>query len=144
MNPRIVAVAALLALAVGLAAWLAATRPRALPAPPPTTGDPGALARAQQLAQVESLAIKNRWIEEPSGIDLAPLAPAQRELFLRFANAERCTCGCGYTLAGCRASDMSCDVSGPHLAALLDSVRTGAIRSATGIRERPVDLIRDD
>ncbi|HTO90848.1 MAG TPA: hypothetical protein VMJ70_06910 [Candidatus Sulfotelmatobacter sp.] len=88
-------------------------------------------------ASVDSSAIKARWHDEVNGMDLSPLTPAQREIFLRFANSERCTCGCGYTLAGCKASDMSCEISGPRLDALMDSVRTGKIRSARGVRARP-------
>ena len=62
---------------------------------------------------------------------------SRRGIFVRFANAERCTCGCGYTLAACRAFDSSCDVSAPRVQSLLDSVRAGRIRSAAGIRKRP-------
>ena len=91
----------------------------------------------RQAAPFDSAAYKQRWLDEVRGADVGGLAPARRELFLRFANAERCTCGCGYTLAGCRASDMTCDVSGPRIEALLDSVRSGRITSARGIRARP-------
>ena len=132
-----IAVLALLAgLGIAVGQWRSG-QPK--PAPAPAAGEPhGQQAIDQALAQaVDSTAIKSRWIEDLSGMDLASLAPARREVFLRFANAERCTCGCGYTLAGCRASDMSCEVSGPHLTALLDSVRSGRIRNADGVRERP-------
>ena len=75
-------------------------------------------------------------MEEP-GFDLVALSASQREIFVRFANAERCTCGCGYTLAACRAFDSSCDVSAPRVQTLFDSVKAGRIRSAARIRERP-------
>lgn len=88
-------------------------------------------------APVDSVALKQRWHDDVRGVDVSGLDSRRLGLFLRFANAERCTCGCGYTLAGCRASDMTCDVSGPRLEALLDSVRAGRIRSARGIRARP-------
>jgi len=92
---------------------------------------------APALANIDSTAYKHRWIDDVRGADLTGLDHAKRELFLRFANAEECTCGCGYTLAGCRASDMTCDISGPRIEALLDSVRSGHIASARGIRTRP-------
>jgi hypothetical protein len=143
---RIVALAALIVLAAG--AWFALRPflPRR-PLPPPTAAElanPGedVVARAMKDAPVlpppvDSTEYKQRWLDEVKDVDLAGLSGRQREIFLRFANAERCTCGCGYTLAGCRASDMTCEVSGPHLEALLDSVRTGKIRSAAGLRTRP-------
>jgi hypothetical protein len=87
----------------------------------------------------DSTAFKHRWLDEVRTFDLTALPARQRTLFLRFANARECTCGCGYSLAGCRASDMTCEVSGAALAALLDSIRTGAITRARGIRERPAD-----
>jgi hypothetical protein len=134
------ALAVLLLIAgIGVAAWqwrVSIQRAR-LPMPtPPPTGE-RAIDQALAAAEDDSAAIKHRWIEVVSGIELAGLTPAKRDLFLRFANAESCTCGCGYTLAGCRASDMSCAVSGPRLEALLDSVRAGRITRADGVRERP-------
>src|SRR5512144_1856628 len=82
----------------------------------------------RQAAPIDSAAYKQRWIDEVRGADLSGLGPARREVCLTFANAEQCTCGCGYTLAGGRASDMTCDISGPRIEALLDSVRAGRIR----------------
>jgi len=118
-------------------------------APPPTAAelkDPGSDVVARAMAgvprddagaAVDSSAIKSRWLDDLHGMDLTALTASQREIFLRFANSEYCTCGCGYTLAGCRNSDMSCEISGPRLDALMDSVRTGKIRSAKGVRTRP-------
>jgi hypothetical protein len=102
-----------------------------------STAGEAAIDQALALTGRDSMAIKSRWLDFVHGVDLAALGEPRRGLFLRFVNAERCTCGCGYTLAGCRASDMSCDVSGPRIEALLDSVRSGKIRSARGLRERP-------
>jgi hypothetical protein len=149
-----VALAAIAVLATGVTLSARLWHPRgampATPAPRATGASGGAgesasdppedvIAEALRDAPVtaDSAAIKSRWIDEVRAIDLAGLDPAQRDLFVRFANAERCTCGCGYTLAGCRASDMSCEVSGPRLDALLDSVRTGRLKSARGIRAKP-------
>ena len=85
----------------------------------------------------DSAAIKARWVDDIPGFDVADLSAARREIFVRFANAERCTCGCGYTLAACRAFDSSCEVSAPRVQTLLDSVRAGRITSAAGVRKRP-------
>ena len=94
-------------------------------------------ALSQIPSAVDSIALKSRWTDEIEGIDLARLSPERREIFLRFANAERCTCGCGYTLAACRAYDPTCPSSPKRVEALLDSVRRGLIRDASGVRERP-------
>lgn len=148
-----VALAALVILAVGIGVAVWQSRPVRVPAARPTaegptTGvEPGEQVIEQALRQappdqgprtpIDSTAFKQRWLDEVRGVDVTGLDPTRLELFVRFANAQRCTCGCGYTLAGCRASDMTCDVSGPRLAALLDSIRAGHITSARGIRERP-------
>ena len=148
-----VALVALVLLAGGIVVAVWQSRPARAPAFPqgaarPAPGpDPGEDVIGQAMRQVppvkdaqtpiDSTAYKQRWLDEVRGIDVAGLSPAKLELFLRFANAGRCTCGCGFTLAGCRASDMTCDVSGPRLEALLDSIRLGRITSARGIRARP-------
>ncbi len=137
---HLVALVVLAVLLTGLAAWIWQARPRAPGAISQVTDvapSDRAVEQALALARGDSVAVKSRWQEEVQGVDLVALEPARREIFLRFVNAERCTCGCGYTLAGCRASDMSCDVSGSRVAALLDSVRKGWIHDAAGIRARP-------
>lgn len=94
------------------------------------------VARALRLAAIDT-SRKNRWVDDIPDLELASLTPAQRETFLRIANARRCDCGCGFTLAGCRRFDSECDKSGPRAQALFDSVRAGRITSADGFRERP-------
>ena len=142
------ALAILAALLVGLAAWATSWHrtpgwpfmPRGEargPAPADTAVDDAAIGRALAMTTPDSAAIKSRWQDDARGIDYADLDPGRREIFLRFANAERCTCGCGYTIAGCLASDMTCEVSGAMARALLDSVRAGRIRSAKNLRARP-------
>lgn len=142
---RLVAVLAVVALvAGGLVAfrdWLPLRRaPAGAPAPEaalvPEEGDESTIERALRLARVDSTK-KEAWVEEVPGIDLAAFSAPQRELFVRFANAERCSCGCGFTLAACRQYDSSCEISGPRVERLRDSVLAGAIRSANGLRERP-------
>lgn len=148
-----IALVALVALAAGVTVAVWQARPvnvRTIPprAQGPLDGtDPGEQAIEQALrgvppvqeprTAIDSTVIKQRWVDETRGIDVSGLDPGRLELYLRLANARQCTCGCGYTLAGCRASDMTCEVSGERLAALLDSVRTGRITSARGTRERP-------
>jgi hypothetical protein len=148
--PAVAALVILLA-GVGVAIWQ--SRPAGVTIVPPRStstapgSEPGGDVVGQALQQsrsvqgtqtpIDSVAFKRRWLDEVRGIDVAGLDPAKLELFLRFANAEHCTCGCGYTLAGCRASDMTCEVSGARLGALLDSVRAGRITRARGIRSRP-------
>jgi hypothetical protein len=145
---RWIAPAAIVVLIAGLAAAYVLSRPPR-EAPPPAAQaplpdvdlNPGerviqeALAAARTPA--DSAAIKERWVDDVSDVDLAALDPPRREVFIRFANAERCTCGCGFTLAGCRAYDSSCETSLPLVRALFDSVRAGRISSAAGIRRRP-------
>lgn len=80
---------------------------------------------------------RDPWVNEVIGVDVAMLTPKQNNLFIRFANAARCTCGCGYTLAGCRKFDPSCEISYPILIALRDSVASGLIASAHGLRRAP-------
>lgn len=94
------------------------------------------LARAQRLAGVDSTK-KSAWVDEIPAVDLSGLDPKRTEIFLRFANARRCTCGCGFTLAACRVYDPSCEVSGPLVAALLDSVARGLVGDVRALRKRP-------
>jgi hypothetical protein len=134
-----IAALVLLALAAGLGAAIAHWRvPRAHAPPEPAAVDTSGDVVGRALEQAaDSAAIRARWVDEINGLDLTGLDTAKREVFIRFANAERCTCGCGYTLAGCRAYDPTCEVSLPIVEALLDSVRRGLVRDTRGIRPRP-------
>ncbi len=112
------------------------------PGPPPVTLDPDDdVERALRLAGVDSTK-KNEWVDEIPSADLSALDARQTEVFLRFANARRCTCGCGFTLAACRRFDPTCEVSGPLVAALLDSVARGLVTETRGLRERPAPAAR--
>jgi len=143
-----IALAATAALLAGLGVWLVewrvewrAGQPAGAPAgAEPDTGQ-GVIEQAlrQIPGEVDSTELKSRWTDDARGVDLSVLTPAKREIFLRFANAERCTCGCGYTLAGCRAFDPTCPVSGPRVQRLLDSVRAGRAPDAAS---RPRRLSR--
>ena len=106
-------------------------------APPPAALEPeDDVRRALRLAGVDSTK-KNEWVDEIPSADLSGLDARRTEVFLRFANARRCTCGCGFTLAACRVFDPSCEVSGPLVAALLDSVARDLVTETRGLRERP-------
>jgi hypothetical protein len=145
-----IALIALAVLLVGLAAW--ASSWHALPklssfglggsgaggqAVAPDTSSDAVIERALAIAGADSARMRAKWHDDVRDMDLATLDAKKRDVFVRFANAERCTCGCGFTLAGCRASDMTCETSGPRLTALLDSVRSGSIRNADGLRRGP-------
>lgn len=131
--------------AAGLVAILAvvalfAIRPHPAPAPrmapPAASGAETADERAARLAAIDSTQ-KNAWVEEVPGVDVSRLSPEGRELFVRVANTRRCSCGCGFTLAACRRFDSECDVSGPIVAKLADSVAAGLVRDPGGLRRRP-------
>lgn len=142
-----IALLVLAALAAGLAVWASqwrgaqtAARPAAPdPAVPPAAIEEppdDAIARALALAG-DSTALKRQWVDDIRGVELADLDPARRALAIRFANARSCTCGCGFTIAGCRSYDPTCEVSLPIAAALVDSVRHGTLRATPGLREKP-------
>lgn len=134
---------ALLALLAGIGVWVSHWRTAAAP-PAPDAAPPAALeepdddvvARALALAG-DSTAIKARWVDDLRGIEMDDLGPARRQIAIRFANARACTCGCGFTLAGCRTYDPTCEVSLPLVRALVDSVRGGWLKDTRGLRERP-------
>src|SRR5437773_6597166 len=95
---------AIVLLIAGLALASRQWRPgrwRLPPAPPATdssAADSGEDVIHRALAQipVDSTALKSRWTDDLKGVDLAGLSPVEKELILRHANAERCTCGCGF------------------------------------------------
>jgi hypothetical protein len=130
-----VAVVALLAGFAALAVqW---RRPAYDPLPAAVDTSEAVVDEALGQIPVDSTALKSEWRDDVAGIDVSGLDDEELARFVRFANAERCTCGCGYTLAACRVYDLTCPVSGPILDKLRDSVAAGLIRSAAGLRERP-------
>ena len=142
-----VALLALVALLAGVGVWVSHWR-AAQPAEeaPPVAATPAdttfdeppddAVDRALALAG-DSTAIKQRWVEDVKGIEFADLDDTRREIFIRFANARACTCGCGFTLAACRTYDPTCEISGPLAQTMVDSVRAGTLRDVSGLRPRP-------
>jgi len=136
--------ALVLALAAGVVAAVAIRHsfspPEGRPAPGPSGAatEPGdeVVARALEIARGDSLP-HDDWVDDIPDLDLAALAETERTAFLRIANGRRCDCGCGYTLAGCRRFDPTCDVSGPRARALYDSVRSGHRFPIEGFPEPP-------
>src|SRR5262249_20046602 len=94
------------------------------------------VARALRLAAIDTTK-KKAWVDDIPDLDLASLSGGQRETFLRIANGRRCTCGCGFTLAGCRRFDSEGEGSGPRAEALFHSVRAGRVTGAAGVPGRP-------
>jgi hypothetical protein len=111
---------------------------RPSPAPRAVSAEAGdeVVARALEIARGDSLP-RDAWVSEIPDLDLASLTGPARDTFLRIANGRRCDCGCGYTLAGCRRFDSTCDVSGPRARALYDSVRAGYRFSVEGFPVPP-------
>jgi hypothetical protein len=107
-------------------------------APAPATDDLGedVVARALRLGGIDTTK-KREWVDDIPDLDLAALPPKARETFTRIANGRACTCGCGFTLAGCRRFDSECEFSGPRASALFDSVRSGKLSRADGYPAKP-------
>jgi len=79
-------------------------------------------ARAEEgKARVQSAAQSNKI----PGVDLSNLTPEKRAKVLETLNSERCSCGCGLTVAQCRVDDPSCTVSLPLAQDLVKKI-TGA------------------
>jgi hypothetical protein len=138
----LIAIAALIAgIAVWFASWRPVPDPNAAPPDAPVVEDTSESVIDRALAQipVDSAVIRVQWMDEVRDVDAAALDERQREVFVRYANARFCECGCGFTLAACRVYDPTCPVSLPLLEKLRDSVLAGRVRDLRGIRERPSD-----
>ena len=48
-------------------------------------------------------------------VDFSSLTPSAKRTALKAANAARCACGCGMTLAQCVATDSTCPVREPNI-----------------------------
>ncbi len=130
--------AALIVLAVGVA-FMEWPRTPVAKAPAafvePADGE-STVQRALRLAAIDSTK-KNAWVNEVPGADMKSFSPQQRQVFIAYVNAERCTCGCGFTLGACRQYDSSCEVSLPRVRRLYDSVAAGQLTEARGVRLGP-------
>jgi thiol-disulfide isomerase/thioredoxin len=90
------------------------------------------LAKLPVDAQVERVADNTQAIlsgnaqaTDVPGVDLASLSPAQKTVALKRLNEEKCTCGCGFTLAQCRINDTTCGVSLPIAETIVAEIRAG-------------------
>jgi thiol-disulfide isomerase/thioredoxin len=59
---------------------------------------------------------------EIPGLDLSHCTAAQREAVLKQLNTEKCSCGCGLTLAQCRINDPGCATSLPTARKILERI----------------------
>jgi hypothetical protein len=81
-----------------------------------------------KIETLESESVKTRFQNTFEGLDQnGPLTVSQREWVVETANKEKCSCGCGYTLAACIRTDDAC----PWRSKNLDHVKE-LIGMATG------------
>jgi thiol-disulfide isomerase/thioredoxin len=71
------------------------------------------------------LLANSAYATEIPGVDLSGLSPAKKVEALKRLNTEKCSCGCGLTLAQCRINDPSCDISPGIAAKLVKAIRRG-------------------
>jgi hypothetical protein len=72
------------------------------------------------LANTSGIAYNERHL---TAIDFSSLNADQKRAALIEANADRCTCGCGMTLAQCVATDMTCPVRTDNITRIRGMVR---------------------
>ena len=77
--------------------------------------DPGKLS-AESVAQ----------LKEVPGVDLTSLSGERRGEALNALNEEKCTCGCGLTVAKCRIDDPECPVSLPLARSMIEKFSSAA------------------
>jgi hypothetical protein len=96
------------------------------------------LRRAYLDIRVNSPEWKTRFQEEFPGLETAAtLPPERRRLVVQWANAEKCSCRCGYTVASCLKLDSTCPNRPSNLQRLAERIK-GALNdvpsAATGGR----------
>jgi len=65
-----------------------------------------------------------------TAVNFSGLDDEQKQDALEAANAARCTCGCGMTLAQCVATDMTCPVREGNIEKIKGMVREAMTRSS--------------
>jgi thiol-disulfide isomerase/thioredoxin len=65
-------------------------------------------------------------VTEIPGLDLDSLPPDRRAKAVVQLNTDKCTCGCGLTVAECRIDDPTCAVSGPIAEQIVERWRNGS------------------
>lgn len=71
----------------------------------------------------EAVLAGNAQATDVPGLNLDALTPSQRTSALKRLNEEKCTCGCGFTLAQCRINDSTCSVSLPIAEKIVAEIR---------------------
>lgn len=67
---------------------------------------------------------KTRFQEEFPGLEAASaLSPERRRLVVQWANAEKCSCQCGYTVASCLKLDSTCPNRPSNLQRLSERIK---------------------
>jgi hypothetical protein len=75
------------------------------------------------LSQISNIAYGDAEIKV---IDFSGLDAAQKRSALEAANAARCTCGCGMTLAQCVATDSTCPIRETNVEKIKNLVNVAA------------------
>lgn len=63
------------------------------------------------IARHPSSGANSQFFPDLPDIDLSALTPSARDHVIQQANAQKCSCNCGLTLACCRNRDRSCQTS---------------------------------
>jgi hypothetical protein len=64
-------------------------------------------------------------------VSFSGLSDGQKRDALEAANAARCTCGCGMTLAQCVSTDMTCPIRDSNIEKIKTMVRTAMANGET-------------
>lgn len=87
------------------------------------------LPSAAEVSVVEDtgqvLKANSAYATEIPGIDFAGMTPVQKTAALKRMNEEKCSCGCGSTVAGCRIDDPTCETSLPMAKKIVAEIKKG-------------------
>jgi thiol-disulfide isomerase/thioredoxin len=89
-------------------------------------------AKVERFQDVGQIFLKNaEHATDIPGVDLTKLTPEQKKQALKRMNIEMCTCGCKLTIAQCRLSDDSCEISKKLAAKIVKEVASASSAPAT-------------
>lgn len=75
---------------------------------------------------------KTRFQDEFPGLEAATaLSPESRRLVVQWANAEKCSCRCGFTVASCLKLDSTCPNRPSNLQRVADASRDATTQGST-------------
>ena len=78
-----------------------------------------------EIEKTEAEQVKTQFQETFAGLEQGgPLTALQRNRVVQAANHEKCTCGCGYTLAACLKTDQQCPIREKNLAMVKEMIRS--------------------